>query len=267
MARVLPEQAEDRTHGRAALLGWAALLLSLGAVAAALTGAIGAGQGAWHFRIGFDVLRFAFFTALAGSVLAIAALWMRRRSAAGRRWPMWLALIAGLGLSLYLGSQLIRARTLPAIHDITTDLDDPPEFRALQVRADNLDKIPDQGRPELAAMEPEERWKALHRQAYADIKPISVPWSVRETIGRAQTVAEKRGWEIVHFDPGRGILEATATTTFFRFKDDVVVRARRDPDKQGRTLVDMRSVSRVGLSDIGTNAKRIREYLKDLRQS
>jgi uncharacterized protein (DUF1499 family) len=116
-------------------------------------------------------------------------------------------------------------------------------------------------------MEPEERWKTLHREAYGDLEPISVPWSVGETIGRAQTVAEKNAWEIVHFDPARGTLEATATTTFFRFKDDVVVRARPDPDRKGRTLVDMRSISRIGGSDVGANARRIREYLQDLRQS
>jgi uncharacterized protein (DUF1499 family) len=176
-------------------------------------------------------------------------------------------LLAGLVLTVYVGSQIVTARTLPAIHDITTDLDDVPQFRALQVRADNLDDIPDGGRSELAAMQPEARWKALHREAYGDLEPISVPWSIPETIARAQTVAEKKGWQIVHVDPANGTLEATATTLFFRFKDDVVIRARPDPERKGRTVVDMRSISRVGASDVGTNARRIREYLKDLRQS
>jgi uncharacterized protein (DUF1499 family) len=142
-----------------------------------------------------------------------------------------------------------------------------PEFSALSVRSDNLENVPDQGQPELAAMQPEQRWKALHRAAYGDLKTISVPWSVAETIQRAQIVAEKKGWEIVHVDPSRGRLEATDTTLFFRFKDDVVVRAKRDPQRPGRTLVDMRSISRVGGSDIGVNARRIREYLLDLKQS
>ncbi len=249
-------------------LGWLALLLSVGALAAALIGAIGSGQGAWHFRTGFTLLRYAFFAAIAGAVLALAAIvMMRRRCSHARRWPVLLALLIGLGFAGYIGRQVVAARTLPAIHDVSTDLDDLPDFRALQVRPDNLENIPDQGRPELAAMEPEERWKTLHREAYGDLQPISVPWSVGETIQRAQTVAEKRGWDIAYVDPGRGILEATATTLFFRFKDDVVIRARPDPDKKGRTLVDMRSISRVGGSDVGANAHRIREYLKDLRQS
>lgn len=265
MARVKVLPSESVWAGR---LAWLGLALSAGAVLAALIGAVGSGQGAWHFRIGFTVLRYAFFTAIAGGVLAVAAIMLMRDKPSRRRlWAILLALLLGFGLASYLGKQLVTARTLPAIHDVTTNLEDVPEFRALGVRDDNLDDVPDQGRPELAALEPEERWKALHREAYGDLQPISVPWSVRETIERARTVAEDKGWEIVHFDPDRGILEATATTPFFRFKDDVVIRARRDPEKDGRTRVDMRSISRVGASDVGTNAERIREYLKDLRQS
>jgi uncharacterized protein (DUF1499 family) len=263
MARVLP--AEGVWAGR---LAWLGLALSVGAVLAALIGAVGSGQEAWHFRVGFAFLRYSFFAAIAGGLLAVASiLLMRDRPGPRRLWAILLALLFGFGFAAYLGNQYVKARSLPAIHDVSTDLEDLPEFRALQVRADNLENVPDEGRPALAAMEPEERWKALHREAYGDLKPISVPWSVRETIGRAQTVAEKKGWQIVHFDPARGTLEATDTTTFFRFKDDVVIRARPDPEKKGRTLVDMRSISRIGGSDVGTNARRVREYLKDLRQS
>ena len=60
------------------------------------------------------------------------------------------------------------------------------------------------------------------------------------------------------------MLEATDTTLFFRFKDDVVVRIRPDPARAGGSIVDMRSISRVGVSDVGVNAKRIRDFLRDL---
>ena len=262
-ARVLPAEG-----GWARRLARLAVALSVGAVAAALIAAIGSGQGAWHFRTGFAVLRYAFFAGIAGGLLAVAAIiLMRDRPSVRRRWSILLALFLGFGLAGYIGNQYVTARSLPAIHDITTDLDDMPEYSALAVRPDNLDNVPDEGRPELAAMTPEERWKTLHREAYGDLKTISVPWSVAETIGRAQAVAEKKGWEIVHVDPSRGRLEATDTSLFFRFKDDVVVRARRDPERKGRTIVDLRSISRVGGSDVGVNARRIREYLKDLKQS
>lgn len=248
-------------------LTWLALVLSIGGVAAALISAFGSGQGAWDFRTGFTILRYAFFAAIAGGLLAIVALVMSQRARVpGLRTRNVLALAVALLFVGYLGMQIRTARTVPAIHDVATDLEDLPQFRALQVREDNLEHVPDMDRPDLKALEPEERWKAIHREAYGDLKPIRVPWSVEETVGKAQALADKRGWQIAHVDPPRGTLEATETTRFFRFKDDVVVRARKAPDGKG-TLVDMRSISRVGGSDVGVNAKRVREFLKDLRQS
>ena len=251
-------------RGWGARLGWIALLLSLGAIAAALVAAVGSGQGAWHFRFGLTVLRYAFFAAIAGGVLAIAAILLSLRSG-GRRSPGFVALAASILFVAYLGNLILTARSVPAIHDVTTDLDDPPRFRALQLREDNLETVPDDGDAALAAMDAEERWKALHRRAYGDVATMRVPWTVEETIERARTVAEEKGWAIAYFNPDAGILEATDTTFFFRFKDDVAVRAR--PHPEGGTAVDMRSVSRVGVSDVGVNAERVRDFLEDLRQS
>jgi uncharacterized protein (DUF1499 family) len=83
-----------------------------------------------------------------------------------------------------------------------------------------------------------------------------------DAIRRAEAIALDRGWDIAKSDPEAGRLEATATSLFFRFKDDVVIRARPAPD--GGSVVDMRSISRVGGSDVGMNAKRVREFLADL---
>jgi uncharacterized protein (DUF1499 family) len=248
-------------------LTWLALVLAIGGTLAALIAAFGSGQGAWHFGTGFTILRYAFFAAIAGALLAIVALVLSHRARVpGLRTRNVLALAIALLFVGYLGMQIRTARTVPAIHDVATDLDDLPQFRALRVREDNLEKVPDMDRPELKALEPEERWKAIHREAYGDLKPVRVQWTVEETIGKAQALADKRGWQIAHVDPSRGTLEATDTTRFFRFKDDVVVRARKAPDGKG-TVVDMRSISRVGGSDVGVNAERVREFLKDLRQS
>jgi uncharacterized protein (DUF1499 family) len=84
-------------------------------------------------------------------------------------------------------------------------------------------------------------------------------------IRKAERLARERGWAIAKVDTAAGILEATETSRFFRFKDDVIVRARPAPDGNG-TLVDMRSISRVGGSDVGMNAKRVREFLGDLQE-
>jgi uncharacterized protein (DUF1499 family) len=248
-------------------LTWLALVLAIGGTLAALVAALGSGQGAWQFGTGFTILRYAFFAAIAGGLLAIVALAASHRAKVpGLRTRNVLALAVALLFVGYLGMQIYTARSVPAIHDVATDLEAVPQFRALRVREDNLEKVPDMDRPELAALEPEERWKAIHREAYGDLNPIRVPWTVEETIGKAQALADKRGWQIAHVDPARGTLEATDTTRFFRFKDDVVVRAKKDREGKG-TIVDMRSISRVGGSDVGVNAKRVREFLKDLRQS
>lgn len=242
-----------------------AIVLSVGAVVVALIAAIGSGAGLWHFGAAFSVLRYAFFAAILGAVLALIAIWLARRSGERKLVPAnVVALLVALGFILYLGTQIIKARSVPAIHDVTTNLDDMPQFSRLQVRADNLENVPDMDRPELQALQPEARWKAIHQEAYGDLQTVQVPWDVAETIRRAEALARERGWEIARVDTAAGILEATDTTLFFRFKDDVVVRAR--PAPQGGTLVDMRSISRVGGSDVGVNADRIRNFLRDLQE-
>jgi len=104
--------------------------------------------------------------------------------------------IAALLFSAFLLAQNSTARSVPAIHEVTTDLDDLPRFGALEVLPDNLDTIPDNGRAALAAMDPESRWKALHRQAYGDLATLRVPTGVVQAVERAAALAGKRGWDI-----------------------------------------------------------------------
>jgi uncharacterized protein (DUF1499 family) len=239
-----------------------ALILSIGAVVAALAAALGSANGAWNFRAGLTALRYAFFAAAAGALVAIVALVLARRQ--GRLMlQAALALVVGLGFVAYLGAKVRTARSLPPIHDIATNLDDVPQFTRLKVRADNLENIPDMGKPELKAMEPEARWKALHRTGYGDIHTVRLATDPAHAIQRAEALAKERGWEVARTDPAAGILEATDTSLFFRFKDDVVVRARSAPG--GGTLLDMRSISRVGQSDVGVNGQRVRAFLKDMQ--
>ena len=248
------------------LLSGLAAVLSLGGVAAALLAAVGSGAGLWHFGFGFTILRFAFFGALAGGVLALIGIvaGLVRRSGAGKL--NLLSFAAALLFSAYLLQLVAAARSVPAIHDVATNLQDLPTFTALTVRADNLENIPDEGRPELARLDPESRWKALHRRAYGNLRTVRLAGSVPEVTNRAAEVARNRGWKIAKVDPNAGIVEATATSFFFRFKDDVVVRVRPAPGDGAASLVDMRSISRVGGSDVGMNAKRIRKFLANLQQ-
>ncbi|HEV2747603.1 MAG TPA: DUF1499 domain-containing protein [Allosphingosinicella sp.] len=248
-------------------LTWTAVILSLGGLAVALAAAVGTGQEAWHYRTGLSVLRYAWFASLAGGLVALVALLTVRRSRFhGFTRLNLLALAVALAFGLYLGNMVRTARAVPAIHDVATNVEDVPKFYRLRVRDDNMANVPDLGRPELARMPPRERWQAVHREAYGDLKSIRVPWSVAETIERAERLARERGWEIVTADRGMGIMEAVETSLFFRFKDNVLVRARPVSDGGG-SIVDMRSISRVGASDVGVNAKRVRAFLRDLQES
>jgi len=240
---------------------WLALVLALGAVAAALIGAVGAGRGLWHFRIGFEVLHFAFWAAALGAVLGLAGLALTR-GRPRRMLANLVAIVVAAGFLLYVASLLRTAKAVPAIHDATTDLADVPKFERLAVRADNLEKIPDEGRADLKRLAPEARWKAVHRLHYADLGSLRLNADPPTAVRRAAALARERGWTLALVDPAAGRVEATATSRFFRFKDDVVIRVRPAPG--GGSLVDMRSVSRVGQSDLGVNAARVRAFMADL---
>ncbi|HEX8124862.1 MAG TPA: DUF1499 domain-containing protein [Allosphingosinicella sp.] len=238
-----------------------ALLLGIGSVVAALIAAAGSASGMWGFGTGLKALRYLFFAAAAGALLGLIGLVLAR----GRAKPMLanlLALVVALGFLLYLGNLVRTAKSVPAIHDVATDLDDLPRFTRLGIRADNLENIPDEGKPELKALSPEARWKALHRAHYGDIRTLRLAEPPEAILKRAAALAGERGWDVALVDTGK--VEATATSTFFRFKDDVVIRVRPAPG--GGSLVDMRSISRVGGSDVGMNAKRIRAFLADLQK-
>jgi len=239
----------------------AAVLLGVGAVVAALVAAIGSATDMWSFRAGLTALRYLFFAAAAGALLGLIGLVMARRRAKLMLANL-LALVVALGFVLYLGNLVRIAKSVPAIHDAATNLDDVPQFARLKVRADNLENIPDEGKPELKALPPEERWKAIHRAHYGDLRTVRLPTPPAQSVQRVAALARERGWDVAVAEGDR--VEATATSTFFRFKDDVVVRVRPAPD--GGSLVDMRSISRVGGSDVGMNAKRIRAFLADLQK-
>ena len=244
-------------------LTWIALLLSLGAVVLALFGALGSGWGLWPFQTGFMMLEWAFYAAVAAAVLAVAAWALGRRGEGSLTVVNLIALVVAVLFIGYMLNLVRISRAMPPIHDVTTNLDSVPRFFRLSLREDNFAHVPAQDDPRLMRMAPVDRWRALHAQSYGDLRTVRVPWTVPETIEKAEALARDRGWEVASADP-RGVLEATATSTFFSFKDDIVLRAL--PNPAGGTSVDMRSVSRVGVSDLGVNARRIREFLADLQE-
>ena len=145
-----------------------------------------------------------------------------------------------------------RAKSLPLIHDVTTDTADPPAFVALLETRRKAPNGADYGGEAVAAEQ---------RRGYADIKPVVVKAPPREAHQRALDAARSLGWEVAASDAAAGRIEATDTTRFFGFKDDIVIRVR--PEGEG-SRIDVRSASRVGLSDIGANAARVRRFLDEL---
>jgi uncharacterized protein (DUF1499 family) len=225
------------------------------AAAVAILLLIGAGPGTraglWDFRTGLGLIRWAAYAGLAGAVLALVALAVTRPRGAG----LWILLttlvVAGAAVVLpWRWSQ--QAKRVPPIHDITTDTQDPPEFDAVLPRRSGAPNPAEYGGDSVAV---------LQRQAYPDIRPLHLDASPEVAFARALATARAMGWEIVGADTAAARIEATATTRWFGFKDDVVIRIR--PEAAG-SRVDVRSVSRVGKSDVGTNAARVRSFLARL---
>jgi uncharacterized protein DUF1499 len=165
------------------------------------------------------------------------------RSAIGQRAVM--AVPGTLLLLSTLGSQ----GDFPAIHDITTDTDDPPVFTAAAAQrgagANSLKTLPETIEAQLAA--------------YPELATIKTDISIESAFYRAGAIARELGWEIYREDLNAGYIEAVDTTTVMGFKDDVVIRLRTNA---GGTLVDLRSVSRVGRGDLGANAARINAFIE-----
>lgn len=144
----------------------------------------------------------------------------------------------------------------PAIHDITTSPDDPPEL----VHAAGL---PANAGRDLAYPHGDEDTPEIQRRAYPELGPVLLPVTPGRAHDLAVESARELGWEITWSDRSSGRLEAVATSTLFRFADDVAVRVR--PIPEGGSRVDVRSTSRVGRSDLGANAERIRAFASHLR--
>jgi len=140
------------------------------------------------------------------------------------------------------------------IHDVSTDRDNPPQFVAvLPVRA---------AAKAANSTDYDAKTAELQKETYPDIGPLHLNMPAAQAFDRALAAARDAGWEIVATDPAQGRIEATATTFWFGFKDDIVVRVAAEGNG---SRLDVRSLSRIGHSDVGANAHRIREYLAKVK--
>jgi uncharacterized protein (DUF1499 family) len=235
---------------------WSLVALGITALSLALLGLAGpAHRLGLSLGSAYQIIIWASHIAGAAALGAIAIAVFAYRA---RNWTKLtvaaIATVVGMtSFAIGFDAQLRREHS-PAIHDVTTDLDNPPTFTAVIARRADAPNRLDRS-PGLAE---------LQRQGYPDLAPVTVPVRPEQTFDRALGAAQSLGWEIVTADKSSGRIEATDTTRWFGFVDDVVVRLT--PWGTG-TRVDVRSVSRTGVGDAGRNAARIQRFIKLLQRS
>jgi uncharacterized protein (DUF1499 family) len=204
----------------------------------------------WSFIIGFLMLGLSLLLALVGASLSLVG---------GIKTGQWSIAAAGIIIGLIVVSVpsavVLSARGAPPIHDITTDPDNPPAFVAILPLRAGAANPPDYAGSEVAVQQ---------RRAYPDIQPLVLRATAAEAFDRALAVVRDLGWEVVASDRSSGRIEAVDTTFWFGFKDDVVIRIA---EMEGSARIDVRSKSRVGVGDVGTNARRVRTLLSRLQPS
>jgi uncharacterized protein (DUF1499 family) len=201
------------------------------------------------------VFRYGFYAAAAAIALALATIVPTRPGDRRRGFvAALLALVIGVAAAWSPAQWLLQARATPRLNDVTTDTARVPAMVVTQQMR--------QGAANPSAY-PGESAAALQRAAYPDIVPIVLTLSPAEAFKSVDRVAMAMGWDVVARAPAEGRLEAVDTTEWFGFKDDIVVRIRAEGTTGSR--VDIRSKSRVGQSDFGANARRIRGFMERLR--
>jgi uncharacterized protein (DUF1499 family) len=239
------------TADRIAEVGFGLAVLS--GLAAAISGP-GTRLGFWYFMTGFSLLRVA---AIGGGIAAILSVIGGVMARHEHKSSIFYAAAAGILIGLIAfgipTSWAYKAGKMPLIHDITTDMENPPQFKAIMPLRQDAQNPATYGGQEIAVKQ---------ASAYPDIRPLILPVSKQAAFDTALLTAKNMGWQIVDSNRQEGRIEAIATTLWFGFKDDIVVRV--SDAENGSSRVDIRSTSRVGLSDIGTNAARVRTYLRKL---
>jgi hypothetical protein len=248
----------------------AVLLLAVASIAVAMLAGFGSRWEWWHFRTGFALLRWAVYGALAAIPLGLIAFTF----AVALRGTRAALIMAGAAvfIAVLVAVNVLQWRArgtdAPPIHDISTDTENPPQFVAIApLRADAPNPVEYAG----------DETAAHQRAAYPDIVPLLLRLPPEQAFERALDAARRMSWEIVATEPAEGRIEATDRTFWFGFYDDVVIRVA-PADGQGAgaldpaaaaaaaaapaaSRIDVRSKSRVGRGDVGTNARRIRAYL------
>lgn len=222
--------------------------------------------GWWSLGTGFNLLRWGFYISIVGGILSVVAAFITRPGRGVRGFAFsWAGILISLAVCCTAWFFSARATAAPPIHDITTDTQNPPLFQAvLPMRKNAPNKSAYFGTDSVkwhGEIKTVSQWQHLE---YPDIVPVMLDVPTSKAYKLALAAAKKMSWwKIQAAEPAKGHIEATSTIPWFGFKDDIVIRI----DSAGMgSRIDIRSDSRLGYSDIGENARRVRSYTKILKK-
>lgn len=246
------------TNNRTSRIGTLLLVIAFTALIAVTVMIFGARLGLWDPIVGFGYIRNYLnpigFCVLGLSTLGLISQLLTRNRAGAVKSSI--AALIGLGLiAPMIHGKVQPAQRAPAIHDITTNTVNPPEFVILDDTRQGAKNSLVYAGGKVAA---------IQKKAYPYIKPIQTSLSAADAYRKALGIAKDKGWKIVAQEQEALRFEATAQTAFFGFMDDVVVVVTTISSEESR--VDIRSVSRIGRSDRGVNAARIVEFTERFNQ-
>lgn len=247
---------------------WIVSVLAVLSGLAVLAAGPGTRFGLWDFRVGLGIIQLAAIPVLVAAVCALIVLGLAIWKARG------LTLLAAAGLVVAGGAAIVplqmkaAADANPFIHDITTDFASPPTIVAA-ASAPRMNPPDYVGADAVPGSADGLTVSQAQQAAFPDIAPLELAADLPTVAESVASTISAMGMEILTRapeapgSPDTVQVEAVATSLWFGFKDDFVVRLIRQP--AGGTRVDVRSKSRVGVSDLGANAARVRQFLDKLQ--
>jgi uncharacterized protein (DUF1499 family) len=188
------------------------------------------------------------------AVFCLVRIWFGGELGAGFAIGALVIALIGLAAPLY---YLAHAVILPPLTDIQTSPREPLALKQLPaLRPADANRIED----------PDDTTAAEQEESYPDIRPMELERSATEVFDMVKEAVKRLGWETVSVTPpslaGPGLIEATDRTLVMGFTDDVAIGISGD---DARAQIDVRSISRYGLHDFGTNAARIRSFFEEMK--
>ncbi|WP_159818190.1 DUF1499 domain-containing protein [Colwellia sp. 20A7] len=205
----------------------------------------------WSMGVSFQLIKYTGYVSIAVFLIAILvalfALFKKQNNVAKTCAVVAVLLaIPVVGLSM----QAAKGKSLPFLHQVSTDTVNLPAFDAIIALRGEKSNPLDYDR---------EKLEPLQQAAYPAVKPIVSALNVKQAFTKAVNTAMSLGWEVVAKNQATGTIEAVETTSLWAFKDDIAIRIQMTDN--GSSKIDLRSISRVGGTDLGANAERIKKFI------